>query len=267
MMNLEALNDTIFENIENSNGQFTKHFHDTYTIGVTHDGLFKSINSNQTILSYKNSTRILNPAEVHHGDSDSWKYTNFYPKVELLVDIYEQIYFEKKIPIFEEHIIEDIYLYNLLLSFFISAYNNEDKMLLETNLIATLSYLVKNYTNSTKEFKGLFDDKVIVKNSIELIKDCLDSNISLDELASNSSLSKFHFLRVFKNNTGLTPHQYILTQRIHKAKELILSGEKLSHISSSVGFNDQSHFIRNFRKIYGYSPKELLNKSNFILYK
>lgn len=266
-MNLELLNETIFENIENSNGNFSKHFHDTYTIGLTHDGLFKSINSNQSSMSYKNSTRIINPGEVHYGNSNEWKYTNFYPKIELLTQLYEDIFFEKKIPIFEKHIIDDIQLYNLLLSFFISAYQKDNILLIESNLISALSYLIKNYTYTTKNYQKLFDDKLIIKNSIEYIKDSLDTNITLEELSKITNISKYHFLRVFKNETGITPHQYILTQRIHRAKELALHGEKLSYIATKVGFNDQSHFIRNFRKIYGYSPKELLKDSNFILYK
>lgn len=266
-MKLESLNETIFENIANSNGKFTKHFHDTYTIGLTHDGLFKSISQNQSTNSYKNSTRILNPGEVHYGDSNAWKYTNFYPKIELLTQIYEQMFFERKIPIFEKHIIEDINLYNLLFEFFFSAYENTEPMKIESNLISAMSYLIKNYTSKVENYQGLFDDKQIVKSSIEYIKDSLDTNISLDELAKNSKLSKYHFLRVFKKQLGLTPHQYILTQRVHKAKELILNGEKLNYIPASVGFSDQSHFIRNFRKIYGYSPKELQKEDNFILYK
>jgi len=266
-MNMQALEDTVFENIQNSNGKFTKHFHDTYTIGLTHDGLFKSVNSKQSSLSYKDSTRIINPDEIHCGDSQSWKYTNFYPKIDLLAELYEQIYFEKKIPIFQKHIIQDITLFNLLYHFFQSAYNKMSQMEIETNLILALSYLIKNYTHNTKEYNNQFDDKKIMKNSIEYIKDSLDTNLSLDTLAAHSSLSKYHFLRVFKKSIGLTPHHYILTQRIHKAKELILYGESLSVAGLTVGFNDQSHFIRNFRKIYGYSPKELLKKSNFILYK
>lgn len=266
-MYLNILNETIFEDIKESNGKFAKHFHDTYTIGITHDGLFKSINSNQTTLSYKNSTRIINPGEVHCGDSTAWKYTNFYPKLELLAQIHEQIYFEKKIPIFEKHIVEDIQLYKLLVDFFVCAYNNESNFLIEIKLIDALSYLVKNYTHTRKPYIALFDDKLIVKNSVEYIKDCLDTNLSLDELAQNVNLSKYHFLRSFKTQLGLTPHQYILTQRVQKAKELILKGEQLNQVATKVGFNDQSHFIRNFRKIYGYTPSELLKNSNFILYK
>ncbi len=60
-MTSPELKHTVFENIENSNGNFTKHFHDTYTIGLTHDGFFKSINSQKATLCYKNSPFHLFP--------------------------------------------------------------------------------------------------------------------------------------------------------------------------------------------------------------
>ncbi|QKF81323.1 AraC family transcriptional regulator [Halarcobacter ebronensis] len=266
-MKLETLNEVFFENIKNSNDNFVKHFHDTYIIGITHDGMFKSINQNRATLLYKNSTRVLNPGEIHCGDSNSWKYTNFYPPLELISEIYEQIYFEKALPCFTKHILEDINLYNLLLKFFISAYSNEDKLEIESNLIIAVSYLIKNYTDSTKKYSPLFDDKKIIKDSVEFMKDCLDTNISLDDLALNSNLSKYHFLRVFKNSIGITPHQFILSQRVQKARELIVKGEQLNQVASTVGFSDQSHFIKNFKRIYGYVPSELKNKDNFIIYK
>lgn len=128
-MVLDSLKDTIFENIQSSNGLFVKHFHDTYTIGLTHAGMFKSVNSHKALLAYKYSTRIINPGDVHCGDSTSWQYTNVYPKVSLLVDIYEQIFLEKKMPIFKSHIIEDMQLYKLLFQFFEAIFTNQEKML------------------------------------------------------------------------------------------------------------------------------------------
>jgi|TARA_R110002033_G_scaffold10172_8_gene33405 AraC-like DNA-binding protein len=264
-MKLETLNQTMFENINNSNGQFVKHFHDTYTIGLTHDGIFKSYCEKEILFSYKNSSKIINPGEMHSGDSNSWKYTNFYPSIELVSEIYEQVFFEKKIPIFTRHIINDMTLYNLLLNFFISIYNNVDKMIIETNMISALSYLIKNYADKTKEYDYSFDNKEIIKNSITYIKDSLETNISLDELAINSNLSKYHFLRVFKNHTGITPHKYILIQRIEKSKDLILKGMNISSAAYTAGFSDQSHLIRSFKKIYGYTPNDFKQNSNFVL--
>jgi len=266
-MNLKLLKNTVFENIDKSNGLFKKHFHDTYTIGITHDGLFKSINSNATCLSYKNSVRIINPHEVHHGDSKDWKYTNFYPSIQLVSSVYEDMFFEKKIVIFHRHIIDEKYLYKLLYMLFNSIYNNGDDLLIQTNTINALSYLINNYTSNIKNYDNYFDDKKVILNSIEYINDSLSSNISLEDIAKQSSLSQYHFLRIFKKNIGLTPHQYILTQRINKAKNMIISGQSLINASNNVGFFDQSHFIKNFRNMYGYSPKLLLKKEKFVKFK
>lgn len=266
-MHIESLKNTLFENIDTSNGLFTKHYHDTYTIGITHSGLFKSINLNTSINSYKNSTRVVNPYDVHHGNSESWSYTNFYPSIELMKSVYKQIYMESKIPLFNKHILEDIILYKSLLNLFLSIYHKEDTMKIETNLISSLSYLIKNYTNSTKEDSLCFNQKGIISTSLEYINDTINENINLDTLANVSKLSKYHFLRVFKQHTGLTPHHYILTLKVQKARNMIIQGNGLLNTSYELGFSDQSHFIRNFRKIYGYSPKKLLEKSNFILYK
>lgn len=264
-MKTPLLSHTVFENIADSNGIFSKHFHDTYTIGLTHDGLFKSIHTNHTALAYKYSTRIINPGEVHCGDSKSWQYTNFYPSVELVSQVYEQMYGFYTMPIFQKHIIEDEVLYKMLVDFFHAVYTQEDELSVESRLIGTLSYMIKHYAVASKE---VFTCKNHTATSrvLDFIHHNLEREISLEEMSQQSGLSKYHFLRLFAETLGVTPHQYIIAQRIQKAKQFVLEGETLSLAGVRAGFSDQSHFIRSFRKIYGYSPKTLLQKSNFILY-
>jgi AraC-like DNA-binding protein len=266
-MILTTLQDTVFENIQSSNGLFVKHFHDTYTIGITHEGSFKSVSSHKALHSYKYSTRIINPGDIHCGNSNSWKYTNVYPRIKLFVDLYEQMYYERKVPVFETHVLEDKNLYCKLYAFFESVFQKSDKMKIETELIDAFSYLIKNHSSCTRECKVSFDDDKIILRSLEYICDSLDRQILLDDLAKNSQISKYHFLRIFKKYIGMTPHNYILTQRINRAKDAILHGKSLSNSAYNAGFSDQSHFTRSFKKVYGYLPKELLDKSNFILYK
>lgn len=260
------LNDVAFENIACSTRTFSCHFHDTYTIGLTHDGMFQSIHEHKITKAYQHSARIINPNEIHGGDSHAWQYTNFYPSVELLSSLYEQMYGEKKMPIFEKHIIEDDELYRRLLAFFRTVYTNEEPMLIESKLIDALSYLIAHYAQRATPYLFTCKDSKAMLLAVEYIHDHLASDISLDALALEAKVSKYHFLRLFKNHTGLTPHQYIIAKRICQAKTLVLKGESLSLAGLQVGFSDQSHFIRSFRKIYGYSPKTLLQKSNFILY-
>ena len=73
------------------------------------------------------------------------------------------------------------------------------------------------------------------------------------------------FLRVFKKELGLTPHSFIINERLNRANNLIQKGLTISEASIQVGFNDQSHFTRNFKKYFGYTPTLLQKNSNIIL--
>jgi len=266
-MKLESLKDTIFENVFKTDKSFVKHFHETYTVGVTHSGVFKSNVLGEVDYSYGHSTRIINPGEVHGGDSDAWQYTNFYPSVALMSDIYGQISGARNMPLFKEHIIEDAQLYSLLIRLFASVYQDTEAMIVESQLIETLSYLIQHYTDYAKPLDTAYHDTAIIKRSVEMIHDMLDSDLSLEVLASNVSLSKYHFLRIFKQQTSITPHQYILSARIQKATEQIIAGESIALASLNSGFSDQSHFTRHFKRIYGYTPHKIMQKRNIVLYK
>lgn len=247
-----------FENIKTTDEHFSTHFHDTYTVGITYTGVLKSYSHNKHVDFYKNSVRINNPGDVHGGTSQSWSHANFYPTVEIMSSIYEEIYYEKRTPYFSKHIIEDALLYQKLHHFFVPYFLKEDSLIIESNLMDALSYLVIHYSSSSKHIDNIYNDKKIVKNTYELICDSIETNFSLDILAQHSNLSKFHFLRLFKKEFGMTPHHFIINERINKANRLIKSGMSISQASLEVGFNDQSHFTRNFKKLYGYTPSKLI---------
>lgn len=253
----KILDNISFENIKTLNKNFSKHYHDTYTLGITYDGMFKSNSLNKDFYFYKDTIRINNPGDIHGGASNSWSHANFYPTIELLSSVYEEIFGEKKIPFFLDHIIKDDTLFLKLHDFFLAFFSGSDELDIETKLHEALSFLVINYTSYNKEIGTIFDDKKIVKLTYEYIKDSIETNFTLDELAKNSNLSKYHFLRMFKKEFGLTPHNFIINHRINKAYELIINGKEISQASLEVGFNDQSHFTRNFKKLYGYTPSKL----------
>ena len=88
-----------------------------------------------------------------------------------------------------------------------------------------------------------------LREIIEYIHAHLDTQLSLTKLATQLNLSTFHFARLFKKSLGLSPHKYILQNRIEKAKSLILSQRlPLSNIALQAGFYDQTHFGKAFKK-------------------
>lgn len=262
----KLLNNILFTNVKESNKDFNMHFHNTYSIGITNKGLYTSKNKNNTFNFYANSTRINNPLELHGGKSESWSNHYFYPSIKLMSEIYFGIYNEKKIPVFEKHIVNDLILYKKLKYVFQAISFKVDRLALETYCIEALSYLIKNYSSVGKSLDNNFDNKEVISKSIEFINDTLYNSPSLDKLALNVKLSKYHFIKIFKNEIGLTPHQYIINKKIEHARNLLEKGYSIVDAALESGFNDQSHFNRNFKRIYDFSPTWIKENRNFILY-
>ncbi|MCT7584712.1 MULTISPECIES: AraC family transcriptional regulator [Aliarcobacter] len=262
---IDLLNNTFIESVQNTNINYNKHFHNTYSIGLTYSGVIKVKYVNKTVDSYKYTVRVTNPGDVHSAEVNSLTHASFCPKVELVSKVYEDMYGYKKIPFFENYLIEDKILFFKLHNFFYSYFQKKDFLLVETNLIEVLSYMIENYTISTKAYIDIFCDKKIVKDTYEFINDSIDMNFTLDELASNIGLSKYHFIRVFKKEFGLSPYEFILNERVNRAHEFIQKGMSISEASFQVGFTDQSHFTKNSKKFFAHTPSYLKKNSNILL--
>ncbi len=79
-------------------------------------------------------------------------------------------------------------------------------------------------------------------------------NISLAELAALANLSPFHLLRSFRDQVNLPPHAYQIQVRIKHAKQMLLLGLPGIDTALAVGFADQSHFTKHFKRIVGVPP-------------
>jgi AraC family transcriptional regulator len=93
------------------------------------------------------------------------------------------------------------------------------------------------------------------RRSKEMLLAHIDGRIGLDELSSACGLSRSHFARAFKTTTGVTPMQWLVGQRIDRAKHLLLNSVlSIEEIAHRCGFADQSHFTRAFLKAIGNAP-------------
>ena len=97
----------------------------------------------------------------------------------------------------------------------------------------------------------------IIEDSIAYINDHLAQELPLEDLAAQAALSPFYFSRLFKKETGFSPHQYILAARISNAKFLLQStGDSVKKICFTVGFTSESSFCTAFKKETGLTPSE-----------
>ncbi|MBR4530682.1 MAG: helix-turn-helix domain-containing protein [Lachnospiraceae bacterium] len=107
----------------------------------------------------------------------------------------------------------------------------------------------------------IYADSAVMENTIveeidRYIEEHIEEPVTIDELAGAAHLSKYYFVRRFKELTGVTAHTYLINKRLIRACELLKDGEEVMNVYSAVGFSDYSVFLRNFRKVYGVSPRE-----------
>ena len=115
-------------------------------------------------------------------------------------------------------------------------------------------YSVKK-TNFNLHSGGLSDSQLLLVT--DYINDNIDADIKLSDLAALARISQFHFSRLFKKSVGMSPHQYVIKQRVERAKSLLKNPElSVTDIALSCGFNSHSHLGKSFRKITGFTPKE-----------
>lgn len=134
--------------------------------------------------------------------------------------------------------------------------------LLIDSLKTTLAiHLLRNYCTIQPKLSSYENglSKAKLQQVKEYINAHLDRDLKLIELAASVQLSPYHFLRLFKQSMAATPHQYILERRVEKAKCLLEHGQlSIAEVAVTVGFCDQSHLTRYFKRIVGITPKQLL---------
>jgi AraC family transcriptional regulator len=125
-----------------------------------------------------------------------------------------------------------------------------------TNVLAV--HLLRQYTASKpcpKIYQGGLSDRQLIQ-VLEYINAYIGQDIKLADLAALLGMSQFHFSHLFKQSIGIAPYQYLLQQRIERAKQLLKQSERsIMEIALDCGFNSHSHLSKQFRQLTGMTPK------------
>ena len=102
-----------------------------------------------------------------------------------------------------------------------------------------------------------------IANVKEFVARNLTARLSLEDLAEVASLSPFHFTRVFKAQVGMTPHEFVVQQRVERAKALLREGAmNAGDVAVAAGFGSHAHFSIAFKRREGVSPGEFRRQSH-----
>ncbi len=130
------------------------------------------------------------------------------------------------------------------------------RSLAETPLAAEVAWieLIARLMRGDRPPPPLRRQRKTVRRVRAFLEDHVADAVTLDQLAELSGVSKEHLVRSFTAEVGLPPHAYLLNARIERAKPMLLAGESIIDVALRLGFHDQSHFSRHFRRIVGIPP-------------
>lgn len=132
-----------------------------------------------------------------------------------------------------------------------------NQLLLSTSATLLLTHLIQHYSQVNWQLPTLRGGlaPVALRRVQAYVEANLDAPLTLGDLAAQAGLSEYHFARMFKQTTGLAPHQFVMLRRLAKARELLRHTPlPLTEIALACGFASPSHFSNRFRASEGVSP-------------
>ena len=115
------------------------------------------------------------------------------------------------------------------------------------------------------DFKKAITNEEVFRSLLqakELMDIHLMENLSLEEITTHTGISKYHFIRLFKNTFGLSPYQYQKLKRLDAAKKLLGEGNAIFDVALALGYADVPTFTKAFKQVFGVTPGNI-RKSNF----
>ena len=136
------------------------------------------------------------------------------------------------------------------------------------HLIGHLYLFLDYLTQSAKSKKLVQSSKMsdyYIKEAINYIEQNFQNNITIEDIAAVCGINRSYFGKIFRNSIGRSPQEFLMNYRMVKATELLkLTSLSIAEIGSAVGYENQLHFSRAFKTIYGVSPREWRNQHRYL---
>lgn len=238
--------------------RFAPHVHDGYAIAVLEAGAERYRYRGEEHLASAGSIALLNPDEVHTGSKGSelgWRYRVFYPQTwqfsalldELELPLVGAPQFRGSVHTDREMAVALGQLHRLLENHAIPALQRQ------THWREVMLQLLQRYSRVPAP-RSSGREPLAVARAKDLLNSRLATPPSLEALAQAVNLSPFHFARVFRRATGLPPHAWLMQRRLEQARGLLKDGCTPLSVAMQLGFADQSHLGRQFKRTYGVGP-------------
>lgn len=225
---------------------FPVHAHPEYVVGCVSEGAERLVVGSREWLVARGSSLFLHPGEAHSNsapEGQTLTYRVFYIEADALARCGCQ-------PSFREPVTACSSVYRQLRTMHGQLSRSEDPAAQRTAFARLVSLLDSRHERAAQAEA----ESERLRKAREYLDQHFAADIGLDRLAELSRLSTFHFVRSFRSGYGLSPIAYRNQRRVMEARRLLRDGLAIAEVAVAVGFGDQSHLTRQFRRVMGTTP-------------
>lgn len=256
----QQLSDVTVLHAQMNDFYYDKHAHEEFSFGVTLTGRQDFFANGEFYRSRPGNVIVFNPEEVHDGHSGeevTLNYSMLYVHPNQLEPMLAQAGAKNSDGFrIRETLLQDAKLRQHIvnLSAMIGA-QSANHMQQECELYLMAERIAQCHAIHSIAPKATRVD-TLLKQAKVFIYENLHQDLSLEMISQQANLSKYHFLRLFREQFGITPHQFILNCRVNRVREALERGTKIEDIVYDYGFSDLSHLNRRFKPIFGMTPRQ-----------
>jgi AraC-like DNA-binding protein len=235
---------------------YAPHVHDYFVVGLVERGVQAYAYRGARHVTPAGRIFLVNADEPHTGEAatrEGYVYRTLYPTAELLARVAADVGRPAGVPFFDAAVIADPLLARLLSRFHRAVARRAPSLEVEARLLDAIVRVLTRHAGvrATARTGG---ERRAVRLAREHMHACYARDLSLAELAAHAGLSPYHFARTFAREIGVPPHLYLEGVRIQHARDRLDRGEDIAATALAVGYADQSHLTRRFKRFLGITP-------------
>ncbi|MGO4175231.1 AraC family ligand binding domain-containing protein [Bosea sp. TAF32] len=235
---------------------YAPHQHESYVIGIIEAGCETFRIRGERHYARPGHVAFVNPLETHDGEpyGPGYSYRMTYPEVGLIREVAASLSGRDVIgtPFFPQPLVEDAKGAVLFAAAHRAIEDGEDLLAGEEMLLRFYALCLARHADLSVRAVGAEGGPVA--KARELFEARYEEDLSLADLARLTGLPRHHLIRAFRQETGLTPHAYLVDVRVRRARERLRRGEMPGDVAAATGFCDQPHLTRAFKARFGVTP-------------
>jgi AraC-like DNA-binding protein len=239
--------------------EYPRHWHEEIYLCATLDGTSYLDCQGATLLTPRGTLAMVAPGDIHANRKIGCSFRCVLMEFPALQNAVEQ-FVERNIHglSFRSCLIEDQRTLAGFLQAHRSLEHDEPGLGRDDSAFSFLHELAARHGTANIPMSRNGNENLAVRRTKRFLDEHYSERVSLHELARLMGLSAYHLNRSFRRKIGMPPHEYQVQVRIMKAKVFLRLGRSISETASLVGFVDQSHFTRHFKRSVGVTPGKFL---------